>query len=79
MGPNPTDFENMFPDWPMPRISPGGRIEVGAIGGTWQVFDERGNFLGTHAPGDPEWNSQGLLQRLRAEVTRDYVSARFSS
>jgi hypothetical protein len=69
MRPNPTDFERMFPDWPMPRITPGGRIEVGAIGGTWQVFDDRGNYLWTRPPGSPE-PSRGH---------RDYVSARTSS
>ena len=61
---NPTDFERMFPDWPMPRVSPGGRIEVGAIGGRWRVFDERGNHLGTRAPGDPEPASEDLVHRL---------------
>jgi hypothetical protein len=54
MSPHPTDFERMFPDWPMPMVSPGGRIEVGAIGGAWQVFDEYGNYLGTRAADEPE-------------------------
>jgi hypothetical protein len=66
MGANPTDFERMFPDWPMPRVSPGGRVEVGAIGGTWEVFDERGHYLGTRAPGGTESTSGGLIQRLMA-------------
>ncbi|BBZ37452.1 hypothetical protein MCNS_05150 [Mycobacterium conspicuum] len=66
MAANPTDYERMFPDWPMPRVSPGGRIEVGAIGGTWEVFDDRGNHLGTRAPGDPEPTGEHVVQRLRA-------------
>ena len=66
MGANPTDFARMFPYWPMPRISPGGRIEMGAIGGTWQVFDEHGNYLGTRAPGDAESTGEGVFERLRA-------------
>lgn len=61
---NPTDFERMFPDWPMPRVSPGGRIEVGAIGGTWHVFDERGNFLGTRALSDAEPAGEDMVQPL---------------
>jgi hypothetical protein len=69
MRPNPTDFERMFPDWPMPRISSGGRIEVGTIGGSWHIFDECGNSLGTRAPVDPESSREH----------GDYVSARMSS
>jgi hypothetical protein len=66
MAANPTDFERMFPDWPMPRISSGGRIEVGALGGIWQVFDEHGNYLGACVPGDPEFASNTVVQRLLA-------------